>query len=105
MLEVYTKKMKMKLGNKRGAMGLGDVPNTLLALVFIVTIGVAAYLILSGLGAGTTDAGATKAIGNFSLSLDNVISYAPTWGTIIGVAVLIGIVLAAFSFGRRNSGF
>lgn len=90
------------LESKRGAMSLGDVPGIFLSLVFIVTIGVAAYLVLAGLGSSTTNAAATSAVNNFTLSLDNVISYAPTWGTIIGVAVLIGIVLAAFAFSRNR---
>jgi len=92
--------VKQRMG-KRGAMGLGDVPGIFLSLVFIVTIGVAAYLVLAGLGASTTDAHATAAVGNFTSALDAVVGYAPTWGVLIGVAVLIGIVLMAFQFGRK----
>ena len=87
---------------KKGAMGLGDVPGIFITLVFIVAVGVAAYLILEGLGNSTTDASATNAINNFTLAMDNVVTYAPVWGTLIGVAVLIGIVLFAFQFGKNR---
>lgn len=82
--------------------GLGDVPGIFLSLVFIVTVGVAGYLILAGLGDSTTNTSATGAIGNFTTAMDNIVSYAPTWGVIIGVAVLIGIVLLSFRFGASN---
>ena len=90
--------------SKRGAMSLGDVPSIFLSLVFIVTIGVAVYLVLAGLSSSTTNQAATSAVQNFTLSMNNVIAYAPTWGTIIGVAVLIGIVVTAFAYSRQNSG-
>lgn len=90
--------------NKKGALTLGDVPNVFLALVFIVTIGVAGYLVLAGLTASTSDTSALAAINNFTLSMDNVVGFAPVWGTIIGVAVLIGIVLVSFRFGRGSGG-
>ena len=95
---------KQKSFLSRRGIGLGDVPELMLTLVFIVTIGVASYLVLAGLNSGTTDAKAKLAIGNFTVSMDNVVSYAPTWGVIIGVAVLIGIVLSAFYFGKKLTG-
>jgi hypothetical protein len=93
--------MDFKKFMKRGQMGLGNVPQIMLSLIFIVTVGVAAYLVLAGLGDSTTNASADRAVGNFTLSLDNIISYAPTWGVLIGVGVLIAIVLGAFYFGRK----
>lgn len=61
------------------AMGLGDVPGIFLSLVFIVTVGVAGYLILAGLNSATTDNSATGAIGNFTTAMDNIVTYAPTF--------------------------
>lgn len=94
--------MKELWAARKGALTLGNVPGVFLSLVFIVTIGVAAYLVLAGLSSSTTNHPALLAIGNFTTSLTNVVSYAPTWGTIIGVAVLIGIVLTAFAYGRNR---
>lgn len=91
-------------------MNLQNVPAIFLVLVFIVTVAVAGYLILAGLQTAVSDGNASNnipvesAITNFTTSFTNVISYAPTWGTIIGVAVLIGIVLAAFAYGRGKFG-
>lgn len=101
--------LKTMLAARRGAMGLGDVPSVFLTLVLIVVIGVAAYLVLGGLRSSITGTDAQSnasvaAISNFTTALNNVVSYAPTWGTIIGVAVLIGIVLTAFYFGRQKFG-
>ena len=94
-------KMKDIFKFKKGAIGLGDVPGLMLSLVFIVTIGVAIYLVLAGLASSTTDTNADGSVGNFTTTMNNIISFAPTWGTVLGVAVLIGIVIAAFAFGRK----
>lgn len=87
---------------KKGAIGLGDVPALMLSLVFIVTIGVAIYLVLAGLNSSTTNGDAQRAVGNFTVTMNNIVAFAPTWGTVLGVAVLIGIVIAAFAFGRKQ---
>lgn len=42
---------------------------------------------------------------NLQGGLSNVTDYASTWGTIIGVAVLLGIVLVGFAFGRKRGMF
>ena len=96
------------LRNQKG-MGLGDVPGIFLTLVFIVTIGVAGYLILAGMDTSIPSSSVNYnmthgAVGNFTKSFDNVISYAPTWGTIMGVGVLIAIVLGAFMYGKKLKG-
>ena len=94
--------------NKRGAWDLESVPGVFLILVLIVTFGFAGYLVLAGLQTAVSDGNATNnlavesAITNMTSTLNNVVTYAPTWGTIIGVAVLIGIVVAAFAFSRRT---
>lgn len=91
--------------NKKGALGLSDVPMIFLTLIIIVVIAFAGYLVLAGLNASSSipvNSSAEGAILNFTLSMDNVVSFAPVWGTIIGVAVLIGIVLISFRFGRSG---
>lgn len=95
---------------KKGAYDLKSVPMVMMLLVLVVTFGFTAYLVLAGLQTAVSDGNASNnlavesAITNFTSSLDNVVTYAPTWGTLIGVAVLIGIVLAAFAFSRRAGG-
>lgn len=90
--------------SKRGELGLGDIPGVFMTLLVIVTVGVVAFLVLAGLQSGTTNAAALAAIGNFSTSLTNIITFAPTWGTVLGAAVLIGIVVGAFYIGRKAMG-
>lgn len=70
--------------------------------MIVAVFGVTAYIVLAGLGDSTSDSAAVSAIGNFTASLQNVVSYAPTWGTILGVAVLITIVFGAFTYYGRD---
>ncbi len=49
----------------------------------------------------TTDSTADNVTRNGLRGVDNATSFLDTTGTIAGVAVLIGIVLAAFTVGRR----
>lgn len=93
----------MKLG-KKGVMTVGNLPNLALTLLFVAAIFVGGYLVLAGLGDASTDASVGTAVGNMTASFDNIITYAPTWGTIIGVSILIGIVVFGFAF-ARNRGY
>lgn len=82
-------------------MNLGDLPNTVLTLVFVAVIFVAGFLVLSGLDADlTANSYAANASSAIQEGMDNVTDYAGTWGTIIGVAVLLAIVIGGFAFGR-----
>lgn len=94
--------------NKKG-LGLGDVPTVMLNLAFIVVISIAVYLILGGMDTSITGITATanashSAVNNFTAAMNSIVGFAPTWGVIIGVAVLIGIVLTAFYFGKKGLG-
>lgn len=79
---------------------LRDLPNVAMSFIMVAVIFVAGFLVLAGLGDSTTDADATNAIGNVTSGLNNIISYAPIWGVILGVAVLLTIVIGGFMFAR-----
>jgi hypothetical protein len=83
---------------------LDDLPNVAITLVLIAAIFVAGFLVLAGLKSGVTDADATAAINNVTKGMTNVVTYAPTWGTILGVAALLGIVLYGFMTLRGKQG-
>lgn len=96
--------------SKKGNITLDTLPTLLLTLVVIATLAVAIYLTLNGLGnaipdsdknASTTEQG-TLAVGNFTASINNIVAFAPTWGTVLGVAILVGIIIVAFAFGRKQ---
>lgn len=91
--------------NKKGAMTIGQLPTLVITLVLVAALFVSGYLILAGLGDSSTNAGVQTAVGNLTLTFDNVISYSPTWGIIIGVAILLGIVLFGFQFARQRGAF
>lgn len=107
-------------------MKLEDLPQTALLLVFVGVIMVSGFLVLQGL---TDDAGCPTGwsfdesnnlcqedanashweanmnyAGNSSIALqegmDNITDYASTWGTIVGVAVLLSLVIFGLAFGR-----
>lgn len=85
--------------------GLGDLPGIAMTLVMVGVIFVAGFLVLAGLEDSTTDTDATNAINNISSGLTSVVEYAPTWGVIIGVAVLLSIVVGGFMFARGRGYF
>jgi hypothetical protein len=74
-------------------MSLGETPAVIMALFIIAVVGVATFLALDGLkanlDAGSAGANATEKI---ETGVSNVFQLAPTWGTLIGVGVLLGIV-------------
>lgn len=47
----------------------------------------------------------TNASSSLQEGMDNITGYASTWGTIIGVAVLLAIVIGGFAFGRNRGYF
>jgi len=62
--------------------------------------------VVNGMGDSRTDsANLNSTVANVTDGMLNVVEYAPTWGTIIGVAVLLAIVIGGFSFGRRRGMF
>ena len=91
--------------NKKGTIGLGDAPNIAITLVLVAAIFVAGFLVVAGLGDSTSNANATSAVANVTLGMLNVTSYMPVIGVIVGVAILLGIVLAGFGFARNKGMF
>lgn len=85
-------------------MRIGDLPNLAILLATTAAVFVAGFLVLAGLGDSTTNTAADNAVANLTAGMTNITTYAPTWGVIIGVAVLLGIVLYGFGF-ARNKGY
>jgi hypothetical protein len=94
--------MKELMKQKKGTLTLGNVPGLALTMVFIAAIFVGGYLVLAGLGNSSTDTSVTGAVQNMTSAFDNIVTYAPTWGTIVGVSVLIGIVIFGFAYAGKK---
>lgn len=115
-------------------MDFGEVPAVLLSMLLIAVIGVAIFLALSGMQAnfvsgatrcGTNSTGGTSgtiwydncgegynSTQQITVGVGNIFDLSPTWGTLIGVGVLIGIVAgflligaAGYVYGRRKGYF
>lgn len=92
--------------DKKGQAGLSGVPNVAMGFALVAAIFLAAYLVIAGIADSTTNTAADAAANNLTVGLNNIISYAPTWGVLIGVGVLLAIVIGAFAFfGRREGMF
>ena len=82
---------------------LNAVPGIALTMVLVAAIFVGGFLVLDGLDDDlTANSAAANATTDITSAMENITDYAPTWGTIIGVAVLLGIVIAGFAFGRSR---
>ena len=82
--------------------GLSDLPTIAITFTLVAALFVAGFLVVDGLGDSTTDAAATSAVLNVTEGMSNIVEYAPIWGTIVGVAVLLAIVIGGFAFGRKK---
>jgi len=82
---------------------LADAAGLALAFVmFVVVVGVGGQ-VLSGIqGSQTVDSTAYNATGFGLTGISNLASQSGTIGTVLGAAILIGIVLTAFMFGRNQ---
>ncbi len=86
---------------------LDRVPAVMLILLVIAVVGVATFLAIDGLQAelvqNSSGDNASQAI---EQGIENIFDLAPTWGTLIGVSVLLIIVagLAAVGFVGFNAG-
>lgn len=88
------------LTNKRGMMTFQTIPVIILALVVSAAIGVAGFLALDGLDNNlTANSEGFNATANITVGMGNIFDFAPTWGTLVGVGILIGIVLLSFGIG------
>lgn len=82
--------------NKKG-MSLGEVPNAVIMLVLVGIVLTVGSIILTDLQADqTSGSGAYNASSNSIEGLEEVSSWQSTIGTILGAAVVIGIVVSAF---------
>lgn len=89
------KYMKM---NKKGAVNMGDAPALVLSLGLMVLIGAAVALAVQSFGNTLTTDTAAYNVSKFGLQgLQQFSAQIPTIGVILGVALIIGIVLAAFA--------
>ena len=83
-------------------MNLEDMKGAVILLGLIALIGAAVAIALADFRDTTTANSAERNITVSGLEgVSNTTSYLSTIGTIIGVAVLIGIVVLAFTFARR----
>lgn len=81
-------------------MNLGAMPTVAITMVLIAAVFTAGFLVVAGLQDSlTADTVADNATDDIVEGMANITSYAPTWGTIIGVAVLLGIVIGGFALG------
>ena len=82
---------------------LEQVPAVIMALVLAAAIFVAGFLVVDGLDDDlTANSYAANATANIAEGMDNVSSYMPVIGTIIGVALILGVVIAGFYYGRTK---
>jgi hypothetical protein len=87
----------------KGAMTLGEVPTVALTFVLIAAIFVSGFLVVAGLGTGLqVNSAAANSTTLVTTGLSNIVSYAPTWGTIVGVSILLGIVIVGFGMARQK---
>lgn len=83
-------------------MNLEDMKGVVILLALVALIGSAAAIALDDFEDEVDDGSYAENITFSGLDgIDNTTSYLDTIGTIAGVAVLIGIVVMAFTFTRR----
>ena len=91
------KKELANMGYKKGAITLGDAGAMALTFVLFVIIVSVGGEILGGIQSGqTTNSVAYNITGTGLTGMTNLGNYSDTIGTIMGAAVIIGIVLLAF---------
>lgn len=90
--------------NKKGTVSIGDMPGLFMGIVLALAVGIAGFLIITGLSSSTTNTDATNAAANATAALSNVFDYLPTVGIVVGVAILLGVVIVGFGM-ARNRGY
>lgn len=93
------------LSKKRGQLGLNQVPGAVMIIVFAILIGAVGLIVLSTFKA---TAGGSAAV-NDTLdkgvdTIANIFSLMPLAGTILVLAVIIGLLVLAFFFFRGRGG-
>ena len=85
---------------------ISELPSLAITFVLVGALFVAGFLVVGGLGDSVAiNSSGYWAVENITSGMSNIVSYAPIWGTIVGVAVLLGIVIGGFSFGRSKGMF
>jgi hypothetical protein len=103
----------MKLLNKKGAMGLDDIPNTVLVITLSLILIGASIVALNGLRIsnavkGNSGANDTAILANRTLTggITTLYNFSSTWidlsATFVGISIVIGLVIGFFAF--RNAG-
>lgn len=78
--------------DKRGQITLGQLPEIgITLLVVAITLGVA-VIVLDQFGTGLTGV-AAEVVGNITSLFQNMVTLFPTFGTIIGAALIIGVAV------------
>lgn len=92
--------------SKKGQVSLGNAPQVILLLGLMVMIASATALAVNSFQTSTATGGYAYNISGQGLSgLDNFSEQIPTIGTVIGVALIIGVVVGAFALFSRGRGF
>lgn len=97
--------MKLPKFSKRGQVGfgIGDIPGIAVAVVVGMLVLSFGALVLSSVDADFTANTFESNITKDGLStLNNISTLIPTSGTVIGAAIIIGILLGAFAFVRTR---
>lgn len=87
----------------RSALTLGDAVPAVIALALIAIVGAVALLILQNFqsnSAVTAGTAAYNGIGYGITGIGTVLSFQSLLGLVIVAAIIIGVVVGAFSFGR-----
>ena len=102
-----TESIQAEVMNRRPAAGLQDLLPAVIAFVLIAIVGAIGALILVNFQTNIGIVGgnyiAYNAVGQGITGITTIMSYLPLIALVIVAAILIGIVLVAFSFGGNKS--
>ena len=92
---------KKLISSKKG-LGLQDMPDTIITLVIVVLIAAAGAVALTSFqNSQTANSAAFNITGQGLTTISNTTTQFATLGTIIGVVLIIGVILAVFAFRNR----
>jgi hypothetical protein len=95
----------MKHMNKKGAMGLDDIPNAVLVITLSLIL-IAASVVALNSFANSSAVGAGKANDTLQAGMTTLYNFSNTWidlgATFVGISIVIGLVIGFFAF--RNAG-
>jgi type II secretory pathway component PulF len=90
---------------KRAQIGLGGLPNAVMLIVFAILIGAVALIVLSQFKSSTNgSAEFNETIDLGTQTINNIFSLMPLAGTILILAVIIGLLILAFFWMRNRQG-